>query len=152
VSSVDWNHEIISDVIQHEAPPTHEERVLQRNPDPNPSWLVAFAPALLLMGLSPILPRGSLADVSSALAASAVADSSAPALTPHGMRPQPEQKLWPSAASNRGTRFADYVQTQAISTRLFANFVGSKGYVYAVEPTRFFQFEPFRKAVRDLQA
>src|ERR1700723_4103923 len=46
-----------------------------------------------------------------------------------------------------GDKVADYVADAGYFTRLFANVVGSPGHVYAVEPTAFFTFETFGKAV-----
>jgi predicted methyltransferase len=50
-----------------------------------------------------------------------------------------------------GDKVADYVAASGYFTRLFAGMVGSNGHVYAVEPTAFFQFERFVKAVAELQ-
>jgi predicted methyltransferase len=50
-----------------------------------------------------------------------------------------------------GDKVADYVADAGYFTRLFANVVGSTGHVYAVEPTAFFRFEHFVKAVAELQ-
>jgi len=50
-----------------------------------------------------------------------------------------------------GDKVADYVADAGYFTRLFASIVGSTGHVYAVEPTPFFQFEHFVKAVAELQ-
>jgi predicted methyltransferase len=50
-----------------------------------------------------------------------------------------------------GDKVADYVADSGYFTRLFASVVGSNGHVYAVEPTAFFQFEHFVKAVAELQ-
>src|SRR6202021_950754 len=50
-----------------------------------------------------------------------------------------------------GDKVADYVADSGYFTRLFASVVGSRGHVYAVEPTAFFQFEHFVKAVAELQ-
>ena len=50
-----------------------------------------------------------------------------------------------------GDKVADYVADAGYFTRLFASIVGSKGHVYAVEPTAFFKFEHFVKAVAELQ-
>ena len=50
-----------------------------------------------------------------------------------------------------GGKVADYVADAGYFTRLFASIVGSTGHVYAVEPTAFFQFEHFVKAVAELQ-
>src|SRR5260370_1206159 len=50
-----------------------------------------------------------------------------------------------------GDKVADYVADAGYFTRLFASVVGSKGHVYAVEPTAFFKFQHFVKAVAQLQ-
>src|SRR3979490_2903901 len=50
-----------------------------------------------------------------------------------------------------GDKVADYVADQGYFTRLFVSVVGSKGHVYAVEPTAFFKFEHFVKEVAELQ-
>jgi predicted methyltransferase len=50
-----------------------------------------------------------------------------------------------------GDKVADYVADAGYFTRLFASIVGSTGHVYAVEPTAFFKFEHFVKAVAELQ-
>jgi predicted methyltransferase len=51
-----------------------------------------------------------------------------------------------------GDQIADYVADSGYFTRLFSSVVGSMGHVYAVEPTAFFRFEHFVKAVAELQA
>jgi len=48
-------------------------------------------------------------------------------------------------------KVADYVADSGYFTRLFASTVGSTGHVYAVEPTAFFKFDHFVKAVAELQ-
>src|SRR2546421_5084876 len=50
-----------------------------------------------------------------------------------------------------GDKVADYVADAGYFTRLFADVVGPTGHVYAVEPTAFFKFEHFVKAVAELQ-
>src|SRR5258705_12372368 len=50
-----------------------------------------------------------------------------------------------------GDKVADYAADAGYFTRLFASVVGSTGHVYAVEPTAFFKFEHFVKAVAELQ-
>src|SRR3984957_3997859 len=50
-----------------------------------------------------------------------------------------------------GDKVADYVADAGYFTRLFASVVGSNGHVYAVEPTAFFKFQHFVKAVAELQ-
>ena len=55
------------------------------------------------------------------------------------------------AGIKSGDKVADYVADAGYFTRLFANVVGPTGHVYAVEPTAFFKFEHFVKAVAELQ-
>ena len=55
------------------------------------------------------------------------------------------------AGIKSGDKVADYVADAGYFTRLFANIVGSTGHVYAVEPTAFFKFDHFVKAVAELQ-
>ena len=55
------------------------------------------------------------------------------------------------AGIKRGDKVADYGADAGYFTRLFASIVGSTGHVYAVEPTAFFKFEHFVKAVAELQ-
>lgn len=50
-----------------------------------------------------------------------------------------------------GDKVADYAADAGYFTRLFASVVGSSGHVYAVEPTAFFKYEHFVKAVAELQ-
>jgi predicted methyltransferase len=50
-----------------------------------------------------------------------------------------------------GDKVADYVADAGYFTRLFVSVVGATGHVYAVEPTAFFKFEHFVKAVAELQ-
>lgn len=55
------------------------------------------------------------------------------------------------AGVKSGDKVADYVADAGYFTRLFAGVVGPTGHVYAVEPTAFFKFEHFVKAVAELQ-
>lgn len=55
------------------------------------------------------------------------------------------------AGVKAGAKVADYGADAGYFTRLFAGIVGSTGHVYAVEPTAFFRFEHFVKAVAELQ-
>jgi len=55
------------------------------------------------------------------------------------------------AGIKSGGKVADYVADAGYFTRLFGSIVGSTGHVYAVEPTAFFKFEHFVKAVAELQ-
>jgi predicted methyltransferase len=56
------------------------------------------------------------------------------------------------AGVKSGDTVADYVADTGYFTRLFASVVGSKGHVYAVQPTGFFKYPNFVKAVGDLQS
>ena len=56
------------------------------------------------------------------------------------------------AGVKSGDKVADYVADAGYFTRLFGTIVGSTGHVYAVEPTAFFKFEHFVKAVAELQS
>ena len=87
----------------------------------------------------------------SAAAAMAVADPSRPASdTTRDADRKPAQTLV-FAGIKSGDKVADYIAASGYFTRLFASVVGSTGHVYAVEPTAFFQFEHFVKAVAELQ-
>jgi predicted methyltransferase len=55
------------------------------------------------------------------------------------------------AGIKSGDKVADYVADAGYFTRLFVSVVGATGHVYAVEPTAFFKFEHFVKAVAELQ-
>ena len=55
------------------------------------------------------------------------------------------------AGIKSGDKVADYGADAGYFTRLFSNVVGPTGHVYAVEPTAFFKFEHFVKAVGELQ-
>jgi predicted methyltransferase len=87
----------------------------------------------------------------SAAATMAVADSSRPdSDTTRDADRKPVQTLV-FAGIKSGDKVADYVADSGYFTRLFADVVGSTGHVYAVEPTAFFKFEHFVKAVAELQ-
>src|SRR5271170_8466843 len=87
----------------------------------------------------------------STAATMAVADSSRPhSDTARDADRKPAQTL-AFAGIKSGDKVADYVADSGYFTRLFADIVGSTGHVYAVEPTAFFQFEHFVKAVAELQ-
>ncbi len=91
-----------------------------------------------------------LPDVSAALAA-AVADPARPdSDTTRDADRKPEQTLAFSGIKP-GDRVADYAANSGYFTRLFSSVVGSKGHVYAVEPTAFFKFQSFPSAVAELQ-
>jgi predicted methyltransferase len=87
----------------------------------------------------------------SAAATMAVADPSRPdSDTTRDADRKPTQTLV-FVGIKSGDKVADYVADSGYFTRLFASVVGSNGHVYAVEPTAFFQFEHFVKAVAELQ-
>ncbi len=139
---------IISGVIDTRFTYRTKERSLQRTPIQ--IMAVAFAACALANGVIAYAAGGPLPDVSAALAA-AVADSSRPESdTTRDADRKPEQTLAFSGIKP-GDQVADYVADAGYFTRLFANVVGSKGHVYAVEPTAFFKFEHFVKAVAELQ-
>lgn len=84
-------------------------------------------------------------------AAVAVADPSRPdSDTTHDVDRKPAQTL-EFAGIKAGDKVADYVADAGYFTHLFASVVGSAGHVYAVEPTAFFKFDHFVKAVAELQ-
>ena len=125
-----------------------KERGLQRTP--LQIMAVAFAASALAFGVIAFAAGGPAADVSAALAA-AVADSSRPdSDTTRDADRKPEQSLSFSGIKP-GDKVADYVADSGYFTRLFSSVVGSKGHVYAVEPTGFFKFEHFVKAAAELQ-
>jgi len=110
----------------------------------------AFAACAVAFGVIAFAAGGPSPDVSAALAA-AVADSSRPdSDTKRDADRKPEQTLAFSGV-RPGDQVADYVADTGYFTRLFANVVGSTGHVYAVEPTAFFKYESFPKAVAELQ-
>ena len=111
---------------------------------------VAFAACALAFGVIAFGAGGPLPDVSASLAA-AVADSSRPdSDTTRDADRKPEQTLAFSGIK-LGDQVADYIADSGYFTRLFSSVVGPKGHVYAVEPTAFFKFEHFVKAVAELQ-
>ena len=111
---------------------------------------IAFAASALAFGVIAFAAGGPLPDVSAALAA-AVADSSRPdSDTTRDADRKPEQTLAFSGIKP-GDQVADYVADSGYFTRLFSSVVGSKGHVYAVEPTAFFKYQSFLKAVAELQ-
>lgn len=110
----------------------------------------AFGACALAFGVIAFGAAGPAPDVSASLAA-AVADSSRPdSDTTRDADRKPEQTLAFSGIKP-GDHVADYVADSGYFTRLFSSVVGSKGHVYAVEPTAFFRFEHFVKAVAELQ-
>jgi predicted methyltransferase len=87
----------------------------------------------------------------STAATMAVADPSRPdSDTVRDADRKPAQTLT-FAGIKSGDKVADYVADAGYFTRLFTSIVGSTGHVYAVEPTAFFKFEHFVKAVSELQ-
>lgn len=111
---------------------------------------VAVVASALALGANAFATAGPSPDLSAALAA-AVADSSRPdSDTTRDADRKPEQTLAFSGIKP-GDKVADYVADSGYFTRLFSSVVGSKGHVYAVEPTAFFKFEHFVKAVAELQ-
>ena len=87
----------------------------------------------------------------STAATMAVADPSRPdSDTTRDADRKPAQTLM-FAGIKSGDKVADYVADAGYFTRLFASVVGYKGHVYAVEPTAFFKYESFPKAVAELQ-
>jgi predicted methyltransferase len=138
---------IISGVINTRFTHRTKERSLQRSP--MQIMTVAFAACTLAFGVI-AFAGGPLPDVAAVLAA-AVADSSRPdSDTIRDADRKPVQTLAFSGIKP-GDRVADYVADSGYFTRLFSSVVGSKGHVYAVEPTAFFKFEHFVKAVAELQ-
>ena len=112
---------------------------------------VAFAACALAFGVIAFAAGRPSPDVSAALAA-AVADSSRPdSDTTRDADRKPEQTLAFSGIKP-GDQVADYVADSGYFTRLFSSVVGSKGHVYAVEPTAYFKFDHFVKAVAELQS
>jgi predicted methyltransferase len=125
-----------------------KERSLQRTP--MQIMAVAFAASALAFGAIAFAAGDALHEASAALAA-AVADSSRPdSDTTRDADRKPEQTLAFSGIKP-GDQVADYVADSGYFTRLFSSVVGSKGHVYAVEPTAFFKYQSFPKAVAELQ-
>jgi predicted methyltransferase len=111
---------------------------------------VACAASSLAFGVIAFAAGRPLPDVSAALAA-AVADSSRPdSDTTRDADRKPAQTLV-FVGVKSGDKVADYVADDGYFTRLFASVVGSKGRVYAVEPTAFFKYKSFPKDVAELQ-
>lgn len=138
----------IISVINTSCTHRRKERTLQRTP--MQIMAVAYAAAALAFGVIAFAAGGSSPDVSAVLAA-AVADSSRPdSDTTRDADRKPEQTLAFSGIKP-GDQVADYIADSGYFTRLFASVIGSRGHVYAVEPTAFFKFEHFVKAVAELQ-
>jgi predicted methyltransferase len=126
-----------------------EEGNLQRTP--MQIMVIVFVASALAFGTIACAARGDSPDVSAAIAA-AVADSSRPdSDRARDADRKPEQTLAFSGIKP-GDQVADYVADSGYFTRFFSSLVGSAGHVYAVEPTAFFQFGHFVKAVAELQS
>ena len=139
---------IISGIINTRFARRTKQRSLRRTP--MQIMAVAFAACALAFGVIAFAAGGPLPDVSAAIAA-AVADSSRPdSDTTRDADRKPEQTLAFSGIKP-GDQVADYVADSGYFTRLFSSIVGSKGHVYAVEPTAFFKFQSFPTAVAELQ-
>jgi predicted methyltransferase len=139
---------IISGVVNTRFDRRPRARSLQRTP--MQVIAVAFAACAFAFGAVAFAAGGPSHDVSAALAA-AVADSSRPdSDTTRDADRKPEKTL-AFVGIKPGDRVADYVADSGYFTRLFSSVVGSKGHVYAAEPTAFFKFEHFVKAVAELQ-
>src|ERR1700722_12901014 len=139
---------IISDVIN----PRLTRRPKERSPQSTPMQImaVAFVACALVFGAIAFAAGEQAHDVSAALAA-AVAESSRPdSDTARDADRKPAQTLAFSGIKP-GDLVADYVADSGYFTRLFSSVVGSKGHVYAVEPTAFFTYQSFPKAVAELQ-
>ena len=138
---------IISGVIGTWFTHRTKKRSLQRTPM---QIMTAFAACAFAFGVIAFAAGGPSPDISAALAA-AVADSSRPdSDTTRDADRKPEETLAFSGIKP-GDQVADYAASSGYFTRLFSSVVGSKGHVYAVEPTAFFKFESFPKAVAELQ-
>ncbi len=138
----------ISSVIHTSFTQRSKERSVQRTSMQIMS--VAFAASALAFGAIAFAAEDALHDVSATLAA-AVADSSRPdSDTTRDADRKPAQTLV-FAGIKSGDKVADYVAEAGYFTRLFSGVVGSTGHVYAVEPTAFFKYPSFPKAVAELQ-
>lgn len=114
------------------------------------TMLAALATSVLIVGGVRIAAGSTPPEVPAAISA-AVADTSRPESdTNRDADRKPGQTLAFTGAKP-GDKVADFVADSGYFTRLFANVVGPKGHVYAVEPTAFFKFDHFVKAVADLQ-
>jgi predicted methyltransferase len=125
-----------------------KERSLQRSPIRVTA--AACAACAIAFGTIALAAEVTMPGASAAITA-AVADSSRPdSDTARDADRKPEQTLV-FAGIKAGDRVADYVADSGYFTRLFSSVVGSEGHVYAVEPTAFFKFQHFVKAVAELQ-
>jgi predicted methyltransferase len=126
-----------------------DERNLRRTPVQIMAAL--FGASALAFGTIAFAAGGPSHNESAELAA-AVADPSRPnSDRTQDTERKPEQTL-AFAGIKPGDQIADYVADSGYFTRFFSSVVGSKGHVYAVEPTAFFQFEHFVKEVAELQS
>src|SRR6202453_890962 len=129
---------------------THRTKERSLPGTPMQIMAAAFAACALAFGVIAFAAGGPLPNVSAELAA-AVADPSRPdSDTTRDADRKPDQTLAFSGIKP-GDQVADYVADSGYFTRLFSSVVGSKGHVYAVEPTAFFKYQSFPKAVADLQ-
>jgi predicted methyltransferase len=127
---------------------SYKQRSLQRTP--MQIVAVAFAACALAFGAIAFAAGRQPHDVSATIAA-AVADPSRPdSDTTRDADRKPEQTLAFSGIKP-GDQVADYVADSGYFTRLFSSVAGSKGHVYAVEPTAFFKYQSFPKEVAELQ-
>lgn len=111
---------------------------------------IAFAASVLAFGSNTFGAGRPSPDLSAAIAA-AVADSARPdSDTAQDAARKPAQTLAFSGVKP-GDRVADYVADSGYFTRLFSSVVGSRGHVYAAEPTAFLRFKAFPGAVAELQ-
>ena len=108
--------------------------------------------ATLIAGVALVSGAFALDNVSNSTAATmAVADPSRPdSDTTRDADRKPAQTLV-FVGIKSGDKVADYVADSGYFTRLFSSVVGSKGNVYAVEPTGFFKYQSFPKNVAELQ-
>jgi predicted methyltransferase len=140
---------IISGVINTRVSHRSKERSRQRTP--MQVMAVAFAASALSFGAVAFAAGGQAQDVSAEISA-AVVDSSRPdSDTTRDADRKPEQTLV-FIGIKPGDKVADYVANSGYFTRLFSSIVGTKGHVYAVQPTAFFKFQSFPNAVAELQA
>src|ERR1700691_1742375 len=139
---------IISGVANTRFTRRTKERSHQRTP--MQIMAVAFAASALAFAAIAFAAGDTLHDVSAALAAAVAASSRPDSDTTRDADRKPEQTLAFSGIKP-GDNVADYVANSGYFTRLFSSVVGSKGHVYAVEPTAFFKYQSFPTAVAELQ-
>ena len=108
--------------------------------------------AILIAVVALVSGANALDNASNSTAATmAVADPSRPdSDTTRDADRKPAQTLAFSGIKP-GDKVADYVADSGYFTRLFSSIVGTKGHVYAVEPTGFFKYQSFAKAAAELQ-